>query len=115
VSGNTATIQLHHNLLEYGRSYYVLIDPAGLTVAGGFKGITDKQFWRFMTKSKGPRPDAERITVSADGNGDFNTVQGAIDFVPDRGRKRITIVVRNGTYEGLSTTRTPLRWQSIRS
>src|SRR5262249_17060723 len=48
ISGNTATIQLHHNLLEYGKTYYVLIDPGVLTVAdGAFKGITDKQAWRF--------------------------------------------------------------------
>lgn len=102
VSGNTATIQLHHNLLEYGKSYYVLIDPGVLTVAdGGFRGITDKQSWRFATKGKGqaPRRDTDRLAVSADGKGDFNTVQGAIDFVPDHSKKRVTIVVRNGVYQ----------------
>jgi pectin methylesterase-like acyl-CoA thioesterase len=100
VNGNTATIQLHHNLLEYGKSYYVLIDPGVLTVAdGGFRGITDKQFWRFTTRRKSPNPHSAKITVSADGNGDFNTVQGAVDFVPDHSRKRITIVVRNGVYQ----------------
>jgi len=100
VSWNTATIQLHHNLLEYGKSYYVLIDPSVLTVAHGeFKGITDKDAWRFTTKAKGPRVGTDKITVSADGTGDFNTVQGAIDFVPDHSRKRITIVVRKGLYQ----------------
>jgi len=102
VSGNTATIQLHHNLLEYGKSYYVLIDPGVLTVADGlFKGIGDKQFWRFATKKIGqaPRRNANRLTVSAEGRGDFNTVQGAIDFVADHSRKRVTIVVRNGVYQ----------------
>ena len=92
VSGNTATIQLHHNLLEYGKDYYVLIDPGVLSVAnGGFKGITDKHAWRFSTKAKRPRSGADKIIVSADGNGDFNTVQGAIDFIPDHGKKRVTI------------------------
>jgi hypothetical protein len=100
VNGNTATIQLHHNLLEYGKSYYVMIDPGVLTVADGtFKGVTDKQTWRFATKVKAPRADAARITVSADGSGDFNTVQGAFDFVPDHGKKRVTIVVRKGAYQ----------------
>lgn len=98
VSGNTAMIQLHQNLLEYGKSYYVLIDPGVLT-ANGFNGISDKQSWRFTIKQRAPRADAERITVSADGKGDFNTVQGAIDFVPDHGKKRVTIVVRNGIYQ----------------
>jgi pectinesterase len=100
VSGNTATIQLHHNLLEYGKDYYVLIDPGVLSLAdGGFKGITDKNAWRFSTKAKGPRANTEKIIVSADGLGDFNTVQGAIDFVPDHGKKRVTITVRKGVYQ----------------
>jgi pectinesterase len=100
VSGNTATIQFHHNLLEYDKSYYVLIDPGVLSVAG-FKGITDKQSWRFATKTRAqaPRPGADRVTVSADGKGDFNTVQGAIDFVPDHAKKRVTIVVHRGVYQ----------------
>ncbi|HSS19783.1 MAG TPA: pectinesterase family protein [Pyrinomonadaceae bacterium] len=97
-SGNTATIQLHHNLLEYGKSYYVLVD-AEVLAGSEFKGINDKQSWRFTTRSKGPRAGAEKITVSADGKGDFNTVQGAIDFVPDHGKKRVTIVVRKGVYQ----------------
>ncbi len=100
ISGNTATIQLHHNLLEYGKSYYVLIDDGVISVAG-FKGITDKQSWRFTTRARPPRADASRIIVSAGGKGDFNTVQGAIDFVPDHGKKRITIVVRKGVYQEL--------------
>lgn len=102
IGGNTATIQLHHNLLEYGKSYYVLIDPGVLTVAdGGFRGIADKQAWRFSTKPKAPRANAEKIIVNADGTGDFNTVQGAIDFVPDHNKKRVTIVVRKGIYQEL--------------
>ena len=100
VSGNTATIQLHHNLLAYGKSYYVLIDTDVLTTPDGeFKGITDKKDWRFSTKTIAPSPNATRIIVSADGKGDFNTVQGAIDFVPDHAKKRVTIVVRRGIYE----------------
>src|SRR4029077_20719349 len=46
-----------------------------------------------------PAATAARVVVSADGRGDFNTVQGAIDFVPDRSARRITIFVANGSYE----------------
>jgi len=100
VRGNTATIQLHHNLLEYGKTYYLLIDPGVLAVAdGSFKGITDKQAWRFSTKTKAPRAHGAIMTVNADGSGDFNTVQGAIDFLPDHLKKRVTIVVRKGIYQ----------------
>jgi len=96
VRDKTATIYPHNNLLDYGKRYYVQIDPG---VIAGFKGIAGKQGWRFSTKPKAPRADVERVVVSADGAGDFNTVQGALDFVPDHPAKRTTIFVRNGDYE----------------
>ena len=37
--------------------------------------------------------------VAADGSGDFTTVQGAVDFVPDTPRSRVTIFIRRGRYE----------------
>jgi pectin methylesterase-like acyl-CoA thioesterase len=101
VDGNTATIHPHHDLLDYGKTYYVEVDPQVLGVSGeSFAGIQGKS-WRFTTKpgSKAPRPNATHLLVSADGTGDFNTVQGAMDFVPDHSSKRITINVRNGLYE----------------
>lgn len=101
VDGKTATIHPHHDLLEYGKTYYVEIDAAAVSVPGDvFAGISGKN-WRFTTKpkSKAPRSNAAQLLVSADGTGDFNTVQAALDFVPDHAKKRITIKVRNGLYE----------------
>lgn len=101
IEGNTATIHPHHDLLEYGKTYYVEIDAEVLSADNSeFNGIT-KNDWRFTTKpkSKAPKPNATKLTVSADGTGDFNTVQGALDFVPDHSKKRITITVKNGLYE----------------
>jgi len=100
VHDNVATIYPHNNLLAYGRTYYVQIDPGVLTMAGGgFDGISGKRGWTFTTKTTPPAADAARLVVAADGSGDFNTVQGALDFVPDRSPRRVTIVVRNGDYE----------------
>lgn len=100
VRGNTATIAPHHNLLAYGKTYYVEIDPGVLAAAdGSFHGIRGKDGWRFTTKPRGPRQDAQQVTVSQDGSGDFDTVQGALDFVPDRPAGRVTIFVKNGDYE----------------
>jgi hypothetical protein len=99
VDGNTATIHPHHDLLEYGKSYYVEIDASVLQVDNSeFNGIA-KNGWQFSTKPKGPSAKAKRLVVSADGTGDFNTVQGALDFVPDHLKQRVTIYVRNGIYE----------------
>lgn len=99
VDNNTATIHPHHDLLEYGKTYYVQID-AEVFPSSEFAGISGKN-WKFTTKpiSKAPKPNATKLTVSGDGTGDFNTVQGAMDFVPDNSKKRITIKIKNGIYE----------------
>ncbi|MEO8333726.1 MAG: pectinesterase family protein [bacterium] len=100
VHGNTATITLHNNVLRYGRRYIVQVDPGVLVAAQGtFDGYTTDDAWTFTTKEAAPRADVARVVVAADGSGDFNTVQGAADFVPDNPATRITIFIRNGTYE----------------
>lgn len=100
IRGNTATIYPHNNLLQYGKNYYVTIDPEVLTTDdGSFRGIKDKNGWTFSTKSKAPSRDSKRLVVSADGTGDFNTVQGAMDFIPDNSKERITVFIKNGDYE----------------
>src|SRR5579875_2068055 len=96
VHGNVATIYLHNNVLQYHHRYIVKIDPGVLTVAsGGFHGMT----WIFTTKAAPPAPGTTRVVVAADGNGDFNTVQGAVDFAPNNPGQRVTIFIKNGTYE----------------
>ena len=93
VDANTATIHPHHDLLDYGKTYYVQMDPEVFDIPSGrFMGIKDKT-WRFTSKpiSRAPRPGATNLTVSSDGTGDFDTVQGALDFVPDHSRKRVSI------------------------
>jgi hypothetical protein len=97
VRGSTATIYPHNNRLKYGHRYIVRVDGAVLKPAdGSFAGFTD---WTFATKAAPPRPDAARVVVSADGRGDFSTVQGAIDFAPAKPAKPLTIFIRNGRYE----------------
>jgi pectinesterase len=100
IHGNTATIYPHNNLLQYDKTYYVEIDPGALTLSdSGFKGMDGKTGWVFTTKKLPPPADSERLVVSADGSGDFNTVQGAIDFIPDYNPKHVTVFIKNGVYE----------------
>ncbi len=99
--GKTATIYLHHNMLEYDHEYYVTIDKE---VIKGFKGIKGKKGWTFKTKKSAPSADQKRLVVSADGTGDFSTVQGALDFIPDSltsESDRYHVLVKNGDYEEL--------------
>ncbi|GGY00110.1 carbohydrate esterase [Massilia dura] len=97
VRGNTALVTPHHDLLDYGKTYYVQVDP-GVLSGDGFDGVQGRQ-WRFTTKPHGPAKDAALVTVGANGDGDFSTVQGALDHVPDRPARRTTVFVKNGDYE----------------
>lgn len=96
VHDNVATIYPHNNMLEYGHSYYVTIDE-GVLVCGDFKGIK-KGEWKFKTKKNGPA-DPHHLKVAADGSGDFNTVQGALDAIPDFCGETTTIEIAAGDYE----------------
>ncbi|MCX6951677.1 MAG: pectinesterase family protein [Verrucomicrobia bacterium] len=100
VSGNTAAIYPHAGVLAYGQTYYVTVEQGVLrdTTSASFTGISDPNVWRFSTKAAGPAANAAALTVAADGSGDFNTVQGAIDFVPANNPQRVVITVKKGTY-----------------
>ncbi|MBQ9477499.1 MAG: carbohydrate esterase [Bacteroidales bacterium] len=102
VHDNVATIYLHNNMLEYGHKYYVTIDPDVL-VCGDFPGVK-KGEWKFSTKKNGPA-DPWNLTVAADGSGDFNTVQGAFDFIPDFSERQTVVTVAAGDYEEIVYTR----------
>lgn len=99
--GRTVTIYLHHNMLDYGREYCVTIDSG---VIEGLQGWKSKRTWTFSTKKQAPEASRRHLVVSADGRGDFSTVQGAMDFIPDSiatAEESYHVLVRNGDYEEL--------------
>ena len=100
ISGNQASLYLAGNALAYNMTYYVKIDPEAFKDHSGnpFAGFTNVKAWRFKTKAAPPLAGAKKIVVAADGTGDFATVQGAIDYVPEGNNAPITIFIRNGTY-----------------
>ena len=96
--GNKATIYLHNNMLEYGHEYEVRIGK------GVIEGWNGKKEWTFTTRSVAPSLDRDKIIVAADGSGDFSTLQGAMDWMPDSlpsEENRKTVLVKNGDYEEL--------------
>ena len=100
IHDKTATVYPHNNLMEYGRTFYVKVDPGVLILKdNSFTGIIGKTGWRFTTRESPPSAGSDRFSVSADGTADFNTVQGAMDFIPDYNPKPVTIFVKNGAYE----------------
>jgi pectin methylesterase-like acyl-CoA thioesterase len=99
IEGNVAWIFPKHGALDYGRSYYVTIDAGVFRDAdGAFAAADAASGWRFSTKPTKPAAGSTRLTIAADGSGDFCTVQGALDFLPDGNRTPTTLFLRRGTY-----------------
>jgi pectin methylesterase-like acyl-CoA thioesterase len=99
VTGNTAAIYPHSGVMTFNKSYFVTIDDGVFTDSVGayFAGITGSSTWNFSTKLTGPA-NPTNLMVAADGTGDFVTVQGAADFVPNANSNHVLINIRDGTY-----------------
>jgi pectin methylesterase-like acyl-CoA thioesterase len=99
ITGNTAAIYPHSGAMTFSKTYYVTIDDGVFadSVGAYFAGITDTNAWRFTTKPTGPA-NSTNLVVAADGSGDFVTVQGAADSVPNGNTNHVLINIRDGTY-----------------
>src|SRR5215212_10094984 len=115
VDGNTATVYTKAKL-AYGQTYYVTMEPGVITDAAGapFVGVSDAAAWQFTTKAEGPAAGTNALTVAADGTGDFDTVQGAIDFVPTNNTQPVVINVRKGKYTEIVYVRSNKRYVTVR-
>ena len=100
VDGKSVYIRFSIGAMAYGTGYYITVDKTIFSNATtiGFNGITANN-WGFTTRAK-PTTDLN-YTVSADGTGDFATLQGALDFLPT-GTTNAKIFIKNGTYIGLA-------------
>jgi pectin methylesterase-like acyl-CoA thioesterase len=99
ITEKTAVIYPHNNTLAYGKTYYVQIDSGVLTQGDQpFPGYSGDKGWVFSTKDAPPTVGTDRVVVAADGSGDFATVQGAVDFVPENNTTHLTIFIKKGTY-----------------
>jgi polygalacturonase/pectin methylesterase-like acyl-CoA thioesterase len=100
VSGNTATIYPRNGVLARGRTYYVKVDAGVFVDSAGeaFAGIADPATWQFTTRTSSPWAGATNLTVAADGSGDFDTVQGALDYIPVNSVAPTVIHVKDGNY-----------------
>jgi pectin methylesterase-like acyl-CoA thioesterase len=88
--------------LAYDKTYAVTIETGAFRDgATPYSGTGTSNSWRFSTRKAPPSAEATKLTVAADGSGDFASIQGAIDFVPDGNATPTTILIRNGTYHEL--------------
>jgi pectin methylesterase-like acyl-CoA thioesterase len=100
ISGGEATILLPENTLGFNKTYSVRMDAGAFKDATGapYAGVDDAGSWRFSTRPALPAAGSRRITVAADNSGDFATVQGALDSIPQGNTVPTTIFIRSGTY-----------------
>jgi pectin methylesterase-like acyl-CoA thioesterase len=109
IHGNEAWITLS-NRFAYNKTYYVTAD-AGLfrdAANASFPAIVGPNAWRFSTKAAGPAiPTAAtgltNLTVAHDGAGDFATLQGASDWVPQNNTLLRTVTIQPGVYRDNTT------------
>ncbi len=105
ISGNSVSIKLHSNKLDYGTEYYVAIADGvftGVRLNGApFVGIGKAAGWTFATRAD--RPAGTVVTVDDDGPADFASVQGALNHVMKNFSRTdpVTVQVKNGVYEEL--------------
>lgn len=97
LEGNTAHIRLRTRALAPGESYRVRISPGVFKDADGPEFAAVSEGWTFKTKTAMAR-NPDRITVAADGTGDFCTIQGAVDHAEPHRDRRVVIFVRKGRY-----------------
>src|SRR5439155_17719297 len=85
-----------------GETYVVNIQPGVFEDPNGpqFKRLTTDAKWQFKTKPAMAR-NPDKITVAADGSGDFCTVQGAVDQVEPHRQKPVEIFIRKGVYNDM--------------
>lgn len=109
IYGNEAWITFS-NRFAYNKTYYVTAD-AGLfrdSANASFPAITGTSTWRFSTKAFGPTTPTTstgltNLIVAHDGAGDFATLQGAADWVPQNNTLLRTITILPGVYRDNTT------------
>ena len=100
IVGNEAIISLRRARLQAGVEYQIAMD-AGLFVNGSeASAAVAPGEWRFTAGSP-PSASAADWTIGAEGGGDFCTVQGAMDALPARNGKPVTVRLGAGTFPEL--------------
>jgi pectin methylesterase-like acyl-CoA thioesterase len=99
VAGNEVVVYLHSHALAPGETYFVTVDSGVFLNESGLSlgQVAGSAAWRFTTARSAPgNPVA--LSVALDGSGDFCSVQGALDSLPEGRTKPVTITLKNGIY-----------------
>ena len=104
IEGNTVTVQLRTGAFvsPTNTTYAIVIEPGVFKSAAGesFAGVTNGQ-WCFTTRAPLAK-GRTRLEVAPEGRGDFCTLQGAVDYIPEDNYTPFEIYVRKGTYDAVA-------------
>jgi len=104
IDGSNVTIQLHAHVLESATNatFSVVLDPGLFKSANGESSpkMGESQ-WRFSTRMPLPK-GLTRLEVAPGSRGDFCTLQGAVDYIPEDNYAPFEIYIRNGTYDSIA-------------
>jgi pectin methylesterase-like acyl-CoA thioesterase len=97
VDGTEVIFTLPSRGLGYGKTFFVTIEPGALRTAQGADfTISEPTTWQFSTRDQAP-VETTALRVALDGDGDFCTLQGAIDASGDD----TELSIGPGNYYGL--------------
>jgi uncharacterized protein len=102
LNGNEVAIHPGNLKLSYGQEYYVTVDGGAFRDAQGNPSapLGAGKSWQFRIRQTPPAAGSE-ITIAADGSGDYCTIQGAVDSLPENNARPAVLNIRNGRYEGI--------------
>ncbi len=94
IDGKKLLIRPHSGVLDFGKEYYVTIDKGVIVSHDGLK----KGDLSIKTKAK--PASKSQLKVSAAGDADFCTLQGAVSYAASLGKSaEVSISVADGVYE----------------
>lgn len=104
IKGNTLTVQLHSSALVSStpETYSIAMTPGMIRASSGesFTGLSDGT-WTFTTREP-LAAGKTKIVVAHKSEGDFCTLQGAVDSIPEDNFTPVEIQIRNGTYDSIT-------------
>jgi pectin methylesterase-like acyl-CoA thioesterase len=87
--------------LEYGKTYYVTVDEGMISDAMGTAfSVAESDGWSFTVRQAAPAASGT-YTLAADGSGDYCSVEGVLQALPDSSSTPRVVTVAKGVYPGI--------------
>lgn len=87
--------------LDYGKMYYVTIDEGMITDSEGASfSVQESDGWTFTVRGQEPA-SADAYVLAVDGSGDFCSLEGVLEALPDDAAAPRVITVKQGVYPGI--------------